>query len=76
MFDLRGNKAQETTCKAECTKHENCIAFSGIWNDWCVGCSLALDDSSNEEHVGTIAFKKDGKVFKFLLFLLTKMSQI
>ena len=58
VFDLRGGKALEQNCRGACTKNKNCVAFSGIWRKWCVGCSSALTD----RHSGAIAFKKIGSL--------------
>ena len=60
VFDLRESDAQESSCKAECAKNGQCVAFSGIWNTWCIGCKLALDDVANDDHPRAIAFKKEG----------------
>ena len=54
VIDLRGNAATEENCKLQCLENSACKAFSGIWNDWCIGCSVDLD----ETHSGAVAFKK------------------
>ena len=74
VFDLRGGKAQESACKAQCAEIDNCVAFSGIWNSWCIGCEIALDDSFNEDHRGAIAFKKYGKMTKCLNLFTTSCA--
>merc|ERR1712136_169284 len=28
----------EENCKLECSKNEKCEGFTGLWNEWCVGC--------------------------------------
>ena len=55
IFDLRGTDATETKCRDECKKINSCVAFSGIWNSFCIGCKVALSDN----HTGTKAFKKE-----------------
>jgi hypothetical protein len=54
VFVLRGGDALEHKCRKACTINERCIAFSGIWNSWCIGCDVELTDNHN----GAIAFKK------------------
>ena len=56
QFVLRGNDAQEEKCKKECARNNNCWVFSGVWNGWCIGCSIAL----STQHNNAIAFKKEG----------------
>ena len=56
VFVLRNGDAQEQNCRRACNDDENCVAFSGIWNIWCIGCSVQL----TENHNGAIAFKKTG----------------
>ena len=55
-FVLRGNEATETECISKCAGDSDCVAFSGIWNSWCIGCKSELD----EAHKGALAFIKDG----------------
>ena len=55
-FELRGADAQEKKCKEECEKDEKCVAFSAIWNDWCIGCDVEL----SFEHDKALGFKKKG----------------
>ena len=48
-------------CKEECAKNEHCVAFSGIWSVWCVGCKVELGTI----HEGAISYKKKGTlIFK------------
>ena len=58
VFDLRREDAIEQNCREACTTNENCVAFSGIWNRWCIGCSTDLTDN----HSGAIAIKKTGSL--------------
>ena len=73
VFDLRGGNAIEQHCREACNKNENCVAFSGIWHRWCIGCSTDLTDSMS----GAIAFKKTGRLLpcgvrlKLIVLLLT-----
>ena len=54
VFDLWGAKAEEKECRDKCTKTENCVAMSGVWGQWCIGCSVAL----NTAYKPAKAFKK------------------
>ena len=56
VFDIRNKDANERKCKMECAKNEHCVAFSGIWNKWCVGCKAELSTI----HEGTISYMKKG----------------
>lgn len=58
VFDLRGNDARIENCKRECAKNEKCVAFSGVWRQWCIGCDIVL----TEQHLDAISFKKKGKL--------------
>jgi len=55
LFRLNGKDANEKNCEAKCAKNEDCVAFSGIWNQWCIGCDVKL----TTQHQGAIAFKKE-----------------
>ena len=60
VFDLRGASATESKCKEECMNNILCVAFSGEWTEWCIGCKFEF---SNElivtpAHPGAIAYKK------------------
>ena len=57
VFYFRGSNAQEQKCRDECTRRKNCVAFSGIWNSFCIGCSVALDAT----HSGAKAFRKENE---------------
>ena len=59
VFDLRGNDATESNCKAECAKNQICVAFSAIWNEWCIGCDTEL----STEHDNALGFKKEGEKY-------------
>ena len=70
VFDLRGRRATKARFKKECMKKSQCVAFSGRWNDWCVGCPAELDEPT--VHPGdrnAIAFKKIGMLYPFRSFL-------
>ena len=58
VFDLRSGQATESKCKDKCSNDSKCVAFSAIFNSWCIGCSLALEDSFNQNHGGAIAYRK------------------
>ena len=55
-FNLGGDKATKTECTSKCAGDPDCVAFSGIWNSFCIGCKSELDTP----HPGTLAFIKDG----------------
>jgi len=54
-FDLRGSHATEVSCKGKCEETVGCLAFSGIWGSWCIGCVVPLSAA----HTGAIAYKKN-----------------
>ena len=56
VFHLRGGDAVEQKCIHACHEDENCVAFSGVWNSWRIGCGVAL----TEDHNSATAFKKTG----------------
>merc|ERR1719210_2279974 len=43
VFDLRNSAATQEACKQECVADNTCVAFSGIWQEWCIGCKTPLD---------------------------------
>ena len=55
VFKLNGHDANRENCKEKCGKNEDCVAFSGIWNQWCIGCDVKL----TTRHRGALAFKKE-----------------
>ena len=55
-FILRGVEALEKKCKDACEENSKCVTFSGIWNNWCIGCDFEL----TQDHKGAIAYKKRG----------------
>merc|ERR1712080_542925 len=57
-FDFRGSKALEKNCKQRCDEDVQCVAFSGIWNGWCIGCKEEL----NASHSNAISFKRVGRI--------------
>jgi len=54
VFDLRSSSATEQSCKAECSGNPLCTAFSGVFNNWCIGCKVPL----NVPHAGAVSYKK------------------
>ena len=64
VFEIRGNDAQEEKCKQECQKDKDCLTFSGIWNQFCIGCKIELSvvhkDGIPKKVVPTVAFRKRG----------------
>ena len=43
VIRLRGENATEDACVAECKSNAQCVAFSGIFGSWCIGCRINLD---------------------------------
>ena len=62
QFKLTGANAKETTCREKCAEEYDCVAMSGIWGSWCIGCKEML----SAPHVGAKAFTK-GMYFFFYL---------
>ena len=58
VFKLQGTGATKEKCLEECqirlSKTVKCIAMSGVWGSWCVGCQVKLD----EPHNGAEAWKR------------------
>jgi len=53
VFDLRSEEATLEGCTNACLQDPSCVAFSGVFDSWCVGCSVPLD----ENHNGAVAYK-------------------
>ena len=51
-FKLKGTDAKEAKCIEKCSEDINCIAMSGIWGEFCIGCKEIL----STPQPGTIAF--------------------
>ena len=61
VFDLRGKAATEAKCKEACLKNDLCVAGSGVWGKYCIGCKEHLaKQTGNPGDRGAIAFKKLG----------------
>ena len=58
QFELKGTDAKERKCQEKCSEDLNCVAMSGIWGEWCVGCKETL----STPEPGAVAFVK-GKSF-------------
>jgi hypothetical protein len=54
LFDLRGGEATESACKEDCDGNTDCVAMSGMFSQWCIGCSVPLTTS----HAGAMGFVK------------------
>ena len=59
-FDLRDDEATYSKCLDKCATDDSCVAFSAIFEEWCIGCGLALDNSFNDDHEGANAYRKCG----------------
>ena len=64
LFKMDNSSAQESKCREKCSDDPNCIAMSGVWGEWCIGCNVAL----STVHKGAIAFAK-GKQFTVLYLI-------
>ena len=53
-FKLTKEDAQESKCKKKCAEQKDCVAMSGKWHDFCIGCKVELNNSQ----FGTKAFRK------------------
>lgn len=53
-FNLQNDAATLSNCKASCDSDDSCIAFSGTFGSWCMGCRVALDTYQS----GAVAYKK------------------
>ena len=51
VFMYQFANATKERCLEDCTKTDKCIAMSGVWGLWCIGCQVKLDEptSSNAE---------------------------
>jgi len=56
VFDLRAAEATAERCTNLCLQRPSCVAFSGIFGDWCIGCSSVTLD---ENHEGAVAYKRN-----------------
>ena len=54
VFDLRNGDAKEAWCIDACEADDDCVAFSGVFGSWCIGCKVALDTAQT----GATAYKK------------------
>lgn len=54
VFKLTGGEATEEKCSAKCQEQSTCVAYSGIFNSWCIGCDTTLQTA----HSGSKAYKK------------------
>ena len=58
VFQDQGPTAQKAACLQKCVEFENCTTLSGVWNEWCIGCSMELKPSPDEDFVSE-AYIKD-----------------
>ena len=54
VFVFRDGEATEEKCSAECQEQSTCVAYSGIFNEWCIGCNTTLQ----QNHTGSKEYKK------------------
>ena len=43
LFELRDENAEWKKCQIKCAEDPDCMAVSGILEDWCIGCKVQLD---------------------------------
>ena len=55
IFHFEKSNAQKTNCLNKCEEDQNCVAMSGVWGEWCIGCKVQLASG----HSNAEAFKKD-----------------
>jgi len=53
VFDFRDAEATESKCSEKCITTPDCVAYSGVFGQWCIGCMRTLDAG----HSGSKAFK-------------------
>ena len=53
-FKLTGSTATTRNCYSFCKHDKDCVAFSGVYEKWCIGCKVAL----SSPHEGAEAFKR------------------
>ena len=54
LFKLERENADAKTCQSKCAEDSNCIATSGILNEWCIGCGTELEVTMT----GALAYRK------------------
>ena len=47
VFIMRGPKATQDSCLEKCVYADECVAMSGIWGSFCIGCKVDLDEPHN-----------------------------
>ena len=70
IFRLNLSDANEKNCRERCGKHPQCVAMSGIWGNWCIGCKVAL----SEDHMGAKAFKRGKKTCTYNIEYIRKIE--
>ena len=48
VFTHQYANATKERCLEDCTKTDKCIAMSGVWGFWCIGCKVKLDDAEKD----------------------------
>ena len=48
VFTHQYANATKERCLEDCTKTDKCIAMSGVWGFWCIGCKVKLDDAEDD----------------------------
>lgn len=58
VFDLRDSGATVEGCSDACLAVESCVAFSGVWDLWCIGCNattaMTLQNSATPNAEGFV----------------------
>ena len=66
IFIIRGDDATEDSCLEKCVYSDECVAMSGIWGSFCIGCKKDLDEPKN----GLVAWKST------LLYILSIIETV
>ena len=75
IFELHGTDAQEKECREKCTKTDDCVAMSGIWGQWCIGCTVFLNTAHNlakafkKVHTKNVQSGKDSDILIFEILI-------
>ena len=53
-FNRNGSSATTLNCYDSCDSNKDCVAFSGVYGEWCIGCTTELSVPQKD----AMAFKK------------------
>jgi len=63
VFELRSGEATLESCTNACLRDPSCVAFSGVFDSWCIGCSVPLD----KNHDGAVAYRRNEESKEFII---------